>query len=99
MGRDNITRKNPDAKITEVAKIGGQMNDQQKKQYTDQAAKLKEEYNQLVKGLGSGSGKKSSGGATVSTSGVKVEGIKSKEFISDSDSSGEEEEEESSKKK
>ena len=33
------------------------------------------------------------------TTGVNKEGIKSKEFISDSDSSGEEEEEESSKKK
>ncbi len=53
--RENIKAKNPQAKLTEIAKIAGalwqEMKEDAKQKYSDEAAKRKEEYLQKLQSL------------------------------------------------
>ncbi|KAJ3642421.1 hypothetical protein Zmor_025212 [Zophobas morio] len=113
--RERIKADNPGVKVTEIAKIGGEMWKElkSKAEWEEKAAKAKEEYNKAMKeyeasgGASKSDDKKSSKKAPPkkqSTSSskmpsVKQSQIKSREFIEDDDSSSDDEDDKPKKRK
>lgn len=110
--REQIKRDNPGIKVTEIAKKGGEMWRELKDKsiWDEKATKDKERYaNEMKNYKPSGNGESSSGKSSVkrkkespkkiTTTTMAGSGFKSKEYISEEDSSGESEADKKSKKK
>lgn len=108
--RDQIKRENPNLKVTEIAKKGGEMwrELKDKSEWEEKAAKDKERYTNEMKnykpsGGNDDSGKKrkkeSSSPKKSSATTMAGGGFKSKEYISDDDSSSGSDDDKKKKKK
>lgn len=107
--REEIKKENPNLKVTEIAKRGGEMwrELKDKSEWEEKAAKDKERYNNEMKnykpsGDDSGSKKRkkeSSSPKKVTSTTMAGDGFKSKEYISEDDSSSGSDDNKKKKKK